>query len=135
MFLFFIANYKFCLYNCLLPKLRTIVVLLAVVCGCLFVFLFIIWVKKAMLGYMSHRATLWSYYCRFYVQRGTNAPISWILFAFSRQPLLYGRLAIVSPASAVEFISYFSIWMIKSSRYEIGFIALILLIFNLVLHW
>lgn len=41
----------------LLPELSAIVVLLVVVCGCLFVFCDYHLGKKAMLGYMSHRAT------------------------------------------------------------------------------
>ncbi|KAK6932547.1 RNA recognition motif domain [Dillenia turbinata] len=49
----------------------------------------------AMLGYMSHRTSHGRDYCRFIVQRGINAPISWILFAFNRQLLPFGQLSTV----------------------------------------
>ncbi|XP_031250814.1 splicing factor U2af large subunit B-like isoform X6 [Pistacia vera] len=48
--------------------------------------------QKAMLGNMSHCATHGRDYCRFCVQRRTNASISWILFAFNRQQLSFGQL-------------------------------------------
>ncbi|XP_034698916.1 splicing factor U2af large subunit B-like isoform X6 [Vitis riparia] len=48
--------------------------------------------SQAMLGYMSHCATHGRGHRRYYVQPGTNAPISWILFAFNRQLLPFGEL-------------------------------------------
>ena len=51
--------------------------LLAVVCGFVSCFVYDLG-KKAMLGYMSHFGTNGRCHCRFYVQRGTSAPISWI---------------------------------------------------------
>lgn len=82
----------------LLSKLRTIVVLLSVVCGCFFVFLFIICVKKAMLGYMSYCASLGRYFRRFYFHRGTIARLAGSYSPSIGNLLLYGRLAIVFPA-------------------------------------
>ncbi|XP_043688691.1 splicing factor U2af large subunit B-like isoform X6 [Telopea speciosissima] len=59
--------------------------------------------QKAMLDYMSHCATHGRDHSRFYVQRGTNAPICWILFAFNRQLLSFGQLPGVSQTSPGTF--------------------------------
>lgn len=117
----------------LLSKLRTIVVLLSVVCGCFFVFLFIICVKKAMLGYMSYCASLGRYFSRFYFQRGTNARLAGSYSPSTGNPLLYGRLAIVFPAYEVELISYFRISLIKSYRYGLGFLLKYIFLSTLVI--
>lgn len=106
----------------LLSKLRTIVVLLSVVCCCLFVCLFIICVKKAMLGYMSYCASLGHYISRLFFQRGTDARLAGSYSPSTGNPLYYGRLAIVVPAYEVELISYFRVSLIKRFRYGLGFL-------------